>query len=257
MGMKFPVFLGAAFLCFALAEMVQAQQKSSDGIWQEIDVARITNHRERTIVPQAYRTLRLNKSALQQRLSQAPMEFTEAARNSEVVVTMPMRDGEFHRFRIEESPIMAPELAAKFPEIKTYRGQGIDDRTATIRFDVTPTGFHAQVISTQGTVYVDPYAKGDTENYISYFKRDLRKDASYECLVGAAETGAGVSIKKAQMTVPMVVPPNGATLVTYRLALAATAEYTAAAGGTAAAMARMTTSLNRVNGIYERDSHCV
>ena len=149
---------------------------------------------------------------------------------------------------------MAPELAAKFPEIKTYRGQGIDDRSATIRFDVTPMGFHAQVLSAQETIYVDPYAKGDTENYISYFKRDLRNGSSFECLVGANESGAGVSIAEAQMTVPLIVPPNGTTLRTYRLALAATGEYTIAAGGTVPlAMARMTTSMNRVNGIYERE----
>ncbi len=215
---------------------------------------RVARQGKREIIPQTYRTFRLNREALQQTLRNAPLEFTDAARNTEVVMTLPMPDGRIARFRVEESPIMAPELAAKFPEIKTYRGQGIDDRSATIRFDVTPMGFHAQVLSAQGTIYVDPYAKGDTANYISYFKRDLVNGSSFECLVGANETGTGVSIAEAQMTVPLIVPPNGTTLRTYRLALAATGEYTVAAGGTVPlAMARMTTSMNRVNGIYERE----
>jgi len=40
---------------------------------------------------------------------------------------------------------------------------------------------------------------------------------------------------------------------TYRLALSATAEYTANRGGTAAARASMVTSINRINPIFERD----
>ena len=249
-----PIFFGAVFLSFSLTELVRAQQRSSDGVWQEIEVAGIALPKEREIIPQAYRTIRLNKEALQDTLRRAPMEYTDAARNREVVLTLPMPDGRFARFRIEESPIMAPELAAKFPEIKTYRGQGIDDRTATIRFDVTPLGFHAQVLSAQETIYLDPFARGDTENHISYFKRDYRKAASVRCLAEASEGGEGVTMAEAQMVVPNTVPPNGATLRNYRLALAAAGEYTIAAGGTVPlAMARMATSMNRVNGIYERE----
>lgn len=253
-GLRLPILIGTGSLSLALTEIVRAQQRSSDGIWQEIDAATIPQQRKREIIPQAYRTFRLEKEALQQMLRRVPLEFTEAARNTEVVMTLPMPDGRIERFRIEESPIMAPELAARFPEIRTYRGQGIDDRSATLRFDITPVGFHAQVLSAQETVYVDPYAKGDAENYISYFKRDLRKGSPFECLVGATVGGAGVDIDVTQMAVPLTVPPNGATLRTYRLALAATGEYTIAAGGTVpVAMARITTSMNRVNGIYERE----
>lgn len=220
--------------------------------WQPVDEASIAGPAGREIIPLAYRTFRLKNKAFNKTLRRAPMEFTDAARKSQVIMALPLPDGTSGRFLIAESPVMDEKLAAKFPEIKTYSGQGVDDRTATARFDVTPFGFHAQVLSASETVYIDPYAIGDTQHYISYYKSDARRrGAPFRCLVEeGGDTIGGVDISDAQMT----VPANGATLRTYRLALGATGEYTIAAGGTVPlAMARMTTSLNRVNGIYERE----
>jgi hypothetical protein len=230
-----------------------AAQKIStggQGLWQEIDERSISATGERVTVPVAYKTFRLDQNQLAALLALAPKEFSRTAFLAQTIITLPMPDGTLARFSIEESPIMEPGLAAQFPQIKTYRGQGIDDPTATTRLDVTPAGFHAIVLSAGNTVYLDPYAKGDTANYISYYKRDFRKDgASFQCLFDEANKDLPPAISQ-----PVPYVSNAGTLRTYRLALAATREYTTAAGGTVlAAMARMTTTMNRVNGIYERD----
>ncbi|HEY0426222.1 MAG TPA: zinc-dependent metalloprotease family protein [Pyrinomonadaceae bacterium] len=229
-------------------------------MWQEISDSSLQQRpMERTITPNVYKTFSLNREALDGILLKAPMEFTVSMRTGGTVLTLPMPDGTFERFRIENSPIMEQGLAEKFPEIQTYRGQGIDDDTASVRFDVTPAGFHAMILSANGTSYVDPYAKGDTSNYISYHKDDLNLNGrEHVCLVGTRDNPLLNKVNEYKLfgadSPEAASVTNGTTLRTYRLALAATGEYTAVFGGTVAgAMAAMVTSMNRVDGVYERD----
>ncbi len=197
-----------------------------------------------------YQYVELDAAVLAGALNRAPMEFTNAAVASPLTMSLPMPDGTYTRFEVLESPIMEPALAAKFPEIRTYLGRGIDDRAASVRFDRTPLGFHAQILSPSGAVYIDPLWKGDTTAYGSYYKRDYRKVADrFQCLGPTekpAESVLGVDGGGAALT--------GETLRTYRLACAATGEYTAFFGGTVVAgMSAIATAVNRVTGVYETE----
>lgn len=185
----------------------------------------------------------------------APKAEPALAKVAGTEIELPMPDGTLARFAVVEAPVMAPELAAKFPEIKTYAGQGIDDPQATVRLDLTPQGFHAQVLSPRGAVYVDPVYHGDTENHVSYYKRDYAKDFdSWNCLVlgrglsggsGADTANAGALANKVQ---------SGGMLRTFRLAVACTGEYAAYFGGTVPnALAAIVTAVNRVDGVYETE----
>jgi Metallo-peptidase family M12B Reprolysin-like len=217
-------------------------------LWQDVDANLIAARGARQIVPNNFRTVRLNQAALRDLLRRAPLEFSEAARAQETIFSLPLPDGSFQRFRIEESPIMHEKLAARYTEIKTYRGQGIDDPTAVVRFDLTPAGFHGQILRAGTSVYIDPYAKGDTENYISYLKTEFDSPNRMACLVH------GRTEKPKREFGEQQIVNNGGTLRTYRLALAATVEYVNFHGGTkAGALAAQVTTMNRVNGIYERD----
>jgi subtilisin-like proprotein convertase family protein len=215
---------------------------SPDRVWQAMDEAPLlASQPERWIVPQAYRTFRLDAGALRDILDRAP-----------AILTIPMPDDSFARFTVYDSPIMEAGLAAKFPEIKTYSGQGMDDKTATIRFDLTPRGFHAMVIAAGGTIYIDPFSRGDVLHYVSYDKRDYKRSGEIpRCLLDdQPEPGSSAS----PSGTPGVFAPVGASLRTYRLAVAADVEYTTFHGGTVpAALAAVVTTINRVTGIYERE----
>src|ERR671917_1237156 len=122
------------------------------------------------------------------------MEFTTKAREGgRVQLSLPTPDGKLARFLVEESPVMERALALRYPMIKTYRAQGVDDPAATARFGLTPYGFHAIVLSPSGAYYIDPYRRGDAVNHMSYFKRDVPRTEAhdFECQLHTPEGRGG------------------------------------------------------------------
>lgn len=192
------------------------------------------------------RPLTIDAMGVQAALATAPREGRGGA---PLLFALPLPDGSTGNFRVVESPVMEPGLAAQFPSIKTYSGVGVDDPTASVRLDVTPRGFHAQVLSAHGTVYIDPVSQTDQQHYLSFYHKDMQRQP-FICGVSEASaaqrTAAGMA-SPVQRTV-------GTTLRTFRLAMAATGEYTAFHGGTVAlGQAAIVTTVNRVVGVYERE----
>ena len=98
-------------------------------------------------------------------LSGAPLERDVFAPDSPLEIELPLPEGGFGRFRVVKSHIMEPELAKRYPMLKTYLGQRIDNPTATVRFDLTPRGFRAQVIANTHSSYIEPLQQSDIEHY--------------------------------------------------------------------------------------------
>ena len=209
-----------AVLLALLTTTAAAAQGPGSELWNDIDDGAMKSVAERHIVPSHYRPLSLDKEMLGQFLYGAPSEGRHELLDGGMVLSLPLPDGSFGRFRVVESPIMEPGLAAKFPRLKTYRGQGIDDPEATLRFDLTPAGFHAMILSPRGDVYIDPYAMGDAEHYISYRSQDLAKAGrSFECgVVGREVVSEATTVRRTGPSQAL----SGTTLRTYRVAVAAT-----------------------------------
>ena len=245
-----------------LLSAIGVMASSPGSLWREIDDRQISlRPMNRAQVPTDYRTFEINREGVRRILDSAPEEYTRDM--SDAVIELPMPDGTMSRFRIVQSLSVEPGLAAKYPELgQTYSAQGIDDPTATAKLDYMPNGFHAMILSPKGTVMVDPYAVGDTANYVSFYKRDLQQLDSFECLVGETGMESLFTVNPKNMdffpdSANDVI--SGGTLRTYRLALAANWEYcNAATGGggnntVANCLAAAVTIMTRVNGVYERD----
>ncbi|MAU02085.1 MAG: hypothetical protein CL608_33530 [Anaerolineaceae bacterium] len=225
--------------------------QSDDGLWQDVDEATLRLSSERPIVPTAYRVVSLDWNKLNGLLANTPDSVAEAA-NSEVILSLPLPDGTYGRFQISQTAVMHPDLAAKFPEIQTYAGVGLDDSTAYARLDTTPKGFHAMILSVNGRVFIDPYSTAGVDLYQSYYANDFIPNLPDDFEPDIVVEPEGETAEKPEAITGAI--SSGGTLRTYRLAVAATGEYTQFHGGTVPlAMAEITTAINRVSGIYERE----
>ena len=205
----------------------------------------------------AYKAFALDRSTLAGQLYGSPAEDVAAAgvgRSTVAgrVVSLPAPDGSVQRFRVVRSSVMADALAAANPTIRTYAGVGVDDPAATVRLDLTPLGFHAQVRTTagSGSYDVDPYARTGRGAYVSYYASDSTGSAT----LTDDDTAEAAAPAVATDVAPTAARASGTQLRTYRLAVSCTGEYAAYFGGTAsAALSAVVTAVNRVSGIYESE----
>ena len=130
---------------------------------------------------------RLDSGALDRLLANASLERMKDVRRSNVFLSLPMPDGSFERFVVEESPVMEPLLAAKFSDLKTYHGQGVEDPAASVRFMRTSIGFEAQILNTRGVVRVEAAGAGSPDLYRSTFW----KGAPFQCAARFADELVG------------------------------------------------------------------
>jgi hypothetical protein len=246
--MRRPRRIGGILSAFALTLIVASAQQSPDLLWEAVSVPALKSGQGYDLVSglRAYRAYRLDETRMRRLLWHAPHENTVAPRSSHVIISLPMPDGSFQRFAVAESPILSPELAARYPEIKTFIGQGMDTPTALARLDFTPNGFHSMVTTPEGSSFIDPYDPEHPGVYICYDRRDSvrRRPPCHVHVVKQPEEHAHE---------PTFEPQSGMTRRTYRLAVNATGEYTVYFGGVSRAEAQIVTTVNRVNGVYEND----
>ena len=186
-------------------------------------------------------------------------EILVAKINESTIIELPTLDG-IKRFSFKEASSLSKGLALKFPVIKSYVAQGIDDPSATARFSFGTDGFHGVIFYTdKPSFYIDPYTK-NYNSYISYSRSSLpQRDHDFSC-----EVDEQLDAKK--MVVSSQRNADDGLLRIFRLALVCSGEYAqfhlndqgiasdaSDADKKAAVLSAMNTSMTRINGVYERD----
>lgn len=203
---------------------------------------------EPTIQAKTYQVVSIQEEQVFQSLQ--GLSYREGELNGFIAkVFFPMPDGTLKEFTLKRNQTMHPELNQRFPELLSGDAYATDASGAFGKWDITPQGFHAMIfVPGESTVFIDPYTFGETENYIVYHKKDFFTNKLMTCGV------TGWSNVEEDKTNAVDKSFGSCDLRTYRLALTATAEYTAFQGGTVdLALAAQVTTMNRVNGVYEKD----
>lgn len=209
--------------------------------------------------PSSYKLFSLKEDQFRNNLAGTPSEKTTAISRSGKIISIPDAEGNIQQFRITATSVMAPALSAKYPGIKTYTGQGVEDKTAKLYFDVNPNGFHGMVTSaSKPTYYINPVDK-DNKIYIVNARSMADQSAAFKCGLDESLVQKTGSTDKSST---LVGNADDGKLRTYDLALCVNGEFSqffldgTEANDTerkAKVMAILTTDIVRANAVYERD----
>ncbi len=144
---------------------------------------------------------------------------------------------------------MSPELQSRYPEIRSYVGVSSDGTKTRIRFSLSPQGFQAMVSNpaSRKTQFIEKI-RGRSKAYLQ-FSRDEKQSSPGGWICKTEPSGA----KAVAETLPAQLVEDG-VLRRYRLAVAATGEYTQYHGGTVSeALAAINATVTRINEVFERD----
>eukprot|EP00930_Biecheleria_cincta_P024188 TRINITY_DN17344_c0_g2_i1.p1 TRINITY_DN17344_c0_g2~~TRINITY_DN17344_c0_g2_i1.p1 ORF type:complete len:1333 (+),score=177.67 TRINITY_DN17344_c0_g2_i1:277-4275(+) len=179
--------------------------------------------------------------------------------------------GRLHTFRLQNSGLIPPELQEKYKEVMSYHAFEIGgDMSGEVT--IGPEGLRAQIWVGAGehVCYIDPHTVGRADKYTMYSYKDPRMDRSepfpkiqpmeqrgpnarrLTMLNGSTLQSAGRRL--ADATKLIHTPPAGKqSYRTYRLCVAISPNYLEFASnqGTTA-MAMLTATLTRANGIWRR-----
>lgn len=172
----------------------------------------------------------------------------EAAFEDELI-TLPGPDGGAVTYHLHRNTTMSLGLADQFPQISSGNIVRVDNPNEWGKIDFSHKGMHAIIFRPgRQTLFVDPVGPENPNLHVIYRRRDFVTDKVQNCVLdGQSEPSELSQTGEGQ-------PYNSCVLRTYRLAVSATGEYTIFHGGsTADAVAAIVTTMNRVNGVYERD----
>lgn len=228
---------------------------AQDGLWSPVSKNTLQTYLNgRSAVsslPTNYELVKLNRSRMQQLQKQAPLvKLGVRSSVSPVRVSLPLPvAGKTLSSAFTESPVLSDALAKQVTGVNTYELKDPVSHSLQGRLTITARGVTGFIFTENGSAYLSPVSPEYPDVHMVYYVKDI--PFSQPLLCGLKEElaakGAGSRVQ--------AVLAGDCQLRNYRLAVAATGEYTAWAGGTQAqALTYIATLVNDVTAIYERDA---
>jgi subtilisin-like proprotein convertase family protein len=223
--------------------------------WSQVTSQNIKKNKnvERESFPQEFKLMQLNVVALKQALNGASDRFSRNAKS--VIISLPNMDGVLERFEVYEASNFDADLQAQFPEIRSYAGNGIDDKYARLRMSIDPKGISTMISrADKGSEFMEPYSQ-DGRVHVVYKSSNKKGKMPFTCT-----TVDEVLVNDLTDKANSISRSSTGSLLNFRLAMSVTPEYTtyhhtalALATPKTSALSAINTTMTRVNGVFETD----
>ncbi len=245
--------------CFLMSGQAMAQDR---GLWTKATMQLSAIEAQKDFeVKKEFDVFELELGNLKNRLLSG-LENQGDLQKSETQVQFPLDNGDLASFWVHETAVMHPELAKKFPNNKSYSGYGVDNPAYKINFSINILGLQAMIIDPKGKVqYIEPLKlkNQDIKKYYQVYRRGdiISEKQGFSCEVEQIEQSLNKGLTS--------LKSYDRKLRTYRLAMAATGEYTqyhieaenaenkSRQEQTAIVMASISTAITRINYLFEKD----
>ncbi|EZH72189.1 hypothetical protein ATO12_24975 [Aquimarina atlantica] len=253
------LFVGLFVFQFGFSQTHNFWKKNSSPIENE-NISSIKNNTETS----HQNTYHLSVEKLKEVLSQCPKRFNSFGK-SNVIIILPTEDGRFKEYRVKETNVLHPDLAKKFPDIKSYVGTSVNEENEVVHFSLGHNSFRAMIMKPDATITNIKPSTSTSKTYMVTSKTDESEPINCQIIDNAAETFSEKSTKQAEKSNKARKDANDGRVRVYRMAIAVTGElskiYTDKAGITngstqqrkAAVLAELNALMTRVNAVYERD----
>ncbi|WP_024771323.1 GEVED domain-containing protein [Aquimarina macrocephali] len=209
-------------------------------------------------------TYHLSVEKLKEVLSHCPQRFNSFGQ-SNVIITLPTERGEFKEYRVKESSVLHPDLAKKFPDIKSYVGTSVSGEGGVVHFSLGYNNFRAMIMKPDATITNIKPSTSNSKTYVVTSKTEGSASINCQAIDHAVGPFLEKSTKQAEKSNKARKDANDGRVRVYRMAIAVTGElskiYTDKANVTngstqqrkAAVLSELNVLMTRVNAIYERD----
>ncbi len=199
-------------------------------------------------IKQKLNTVDVKVFSLDEKMFKKELTAITSDKSSYKVVYFPNEKGEQVAFKVFEKSVLSPELAKKYPDIKSYCGYNLNEKEEKIVFSVSPNGIQSMMVHADNEHATFMQKTFESDNgYVVYNRGSkLAKDQAFVCKTKE-------SVEKSSQSITSKLADDQLHRK-YRLAVSASGEYTAFHGGTVAdALAAINATVTRINEVFETD----
>lgn len=252
------LFFIIPLLCCAFS----VNSQTSDELWFQTNTfsKSLSSKIQSDSNPKEFKVFNLNLDLFKNRLNSSLKQVSNKKKIG-TIISFPNELGQLQKYEVFEASVMSEKLQKKYPTIKSYIGNGVENSSLLIRFSITTQGLNAIILNNErGTIYIEPFTK-DNKSYKVYSSKLLPQRKSFDCKVENFKNkkpSSNFNNKNERF--------NDGYLRKYRLAVSTTGEYSqwhlnkqeissteSNEKKKEVVLSSIISTLTNVNAIYERD----